>query len=77
MCSHIGFGGLGIANGAGAAMRTDPRSFADAVTELLSSEEKRRQMGTEGVHVIATKFDWDVVTLTLEGYFREVAGRTV
>ena len=73
VCSNIGFGGLGIASGEGAIMQTDPAAFANSVVELLASEDKRRDMGEAGMRVIKTKFDWDVVTLTLEGYFKEIA----
>ncbi len=74
VCSHIGFGGLGIASGEGAVMQTEPEKFAASVVHLLQSEQERKRMGTAGMQVIKTKFDWDVVALTLEGYFREVAG---
>jgi glycosyltransferase involved in cell wall biosynthesis len=72
VCSHIGFGGLGIASGEGAIMQTDPEKFAESVIELLSSEAMRRQVGGEGMRVIKTRFDWDIIAKTLEGYFREV-----
>ena len=73
VCSHIGFGGLGIKSGEGAVMQTDPRAFAESVIDILSSEEERIRIGTEGMRVIQTKFDWDVVAQTLNGYFKEVA----
>lgn len=75
VCSHIGFGGLGIRSGQGAIMQTDPAAFAQSVIDLLSSEKLRRDVGTEGVNVIKTKFDWDIVALKLEQYFVEVASR--
>ena len=74
VCSNIGFGGLGITSGEGAFMQTEPAAFAQSVIDLLSSEELRRTTGEAGMNVIKTKFDWDVVTLTLEKYFKEVAG---
>ncbi len=75
VCSNIGFGGLGIQSGEGAVMQTDPQEFAKSVIAILSSETERRMIGNEGMRVIKTKFDWDVVSLTLEQYFKEIAGK--
>lgn len=72
VCSNIGFAGLGIKNGEGAIMQTDPEAFANSVTELLGSEEMRRKVGEEGMKVVKTRFDWDIIAKMLEGYFREV-----
>ncbi len=72
VCSHIGFGGLGIKSGEGAIMQSDPTAFAKSVIELLASEEQRRKVGEEGVQVIRSRFDWDIIALKLEGYFKEV-----
>ncbi len=73
VCSHIGFGGLGIKNGEGAIMQKDPDDFANSVIAVLSSEDKRRRVGEEGVKVVRRRFDWDIIALTLEGYFEEIA----
>lgn len=73
VCSHIGFGGLGIKSGDGAIMQREPAAFANSVIEVLSSEDKRRKIGEEGIKVVRTKFDWDIIALTLEGYFSEIA----
>ncbi|MES2704584.1 MAG: glycosyltransferase [Bacteroidota bacterium] len=72
VCSHIGFGGLGIESGQGAIMQTDPVAFAESVISLLSSAEMRERVGREGMRVIRERFDWDIVAKTLEGYFEEV-----
>ena len=69
VCSHIGFGGLGIKSGEGAIMQTDPVAFANSVTELLSSEQMRRSVGETGMRIIKTRFDWDIIAQTLERYF--------
>jgi sugar transferase (PEP-CTERM/EpsH1 system associated) len=73
VCSNIGFAGLGISSGDGALMHTDPVSFADAVNELLASEELRKKTGQAGIDVIRSKFDWNIVAQTLEGYLKEVS----
>lgn len=73
VCSHIGFGGLGIDNGEGAMMRTDAASFAGAVTELLYSEAARISLGEKAAAVIQEKFGWDAIACTLEKYLVEVA----
>ncbi len=73
VCSNIGFGGLGIKSGEGAIMQTDPVAFAESVIKVLSSEADRTAIGLAGKEVIQTKFDWNVVTATLEDYFAQVA----
>ena len=76
VCSHIGFGGLGIKSGEGAIMQTDPEAFAASVIELLSSTEQRKRVGEAGLKIIKSRFDWDIITQTLEMYFEElIAGR--
>lgn len=73
VCSNIGFAGLGIQSGEGAIMQTDPQQFAASVIQLLLSAEERKRMGEVGMHVIRTKFDWDVVSLQLERHLQQVA----
>ncbi len=75
VCSHIGFGGLGIKSGEGAIMQTDPVAFANTVIDLLSSEEKRRTTGEAGKRIIQTQFDWNIIAKRLEGYFRELVSK--
>ena len=75
VCSHIGFGGLGIKSGEGAIMQTEPEAFADSVIEILSSEEMRRSVGTAGEQVVKSRFDWDIIAEMLEQYFVEASGR--
>jgi sugar transferase (PEP-CTERM/EpsH1 system associated) len=75
VCSHIGFGGLGIKSGEGAIMQRDPVAFAKSVIEILSSDEMRRKVGEDGVKVVKTNFDWDIIAKTLESYFKEIAKR--
>jgi polysaccharide biosynthesis protein PslH len=72
VCSNIGFGGLGILSGEGAIMQTHANHFADSVIEILSSAEIRKAIGEAGIKVIRTRFDWDIIAKTLEGYFREI-----
>ncbi len=73
VCSNIGFAGLGIKNGEGAIMQTDPELFAKSIIELLQSDEKRKRVGGYGINIIKTKFDWDIVTQKLEQYFIEIS----
>ena len=72
VCSNIGFGGLGIKSGFGAIMQTEPEAFANSVIDLLESERLRRRVGEEGIKVIRSKFDWDIIAKRLEGYFFEI-----
>ena len=72
VCSHIGFGGLGIQSGDGAIMQTEPVAFANSVIELLSDEGMRKRVGETGMNVIKTRFDWDIIAKMLEGYFVDV-----
>ena len=73
VCSNIGFGGLGIKSGEGAIMQTEPAEFANSVINVLSSEEQRRSMGEAGMRVVKTRFDWDIIAVILENYFKEIA----
>jgi glycosyltransferase involved in cell wall biosynthesis len=75
VCSNIGFAGLGIAQGEGAFMQTDPKLFAQSVVDLLNSEDLRRATGEKGIEVIQQRFSWDKIATTLEGYFREAIQR--
>jgi polysaccharide biosynthesis protein PslH len=72
VCSHIGFGGLGIKSGEGAIMQTDPAAFANSVIDILSSEALRRKVGQDGLNVVRARFDWDIIAKTLEGYFESL-----
>jgi len=73
VCSNIGFAGLGIESGQGAIMQTDATLFADTVVDLLCSATLREKVGKEGMRIIKSKFDWDIVAATLEKYLKEVA----
>lgn len=72
VCSNIGFAGLGIKSGEGALMQTEPTQFANAVIDILLSQEIRRNIGEAGMKVIRTRFDWDIVAGMLENYFKEI-----
>jgi glycosyltransferase involved in cell wall biosynthesis len=72
VCSNIGFKGLGIATGEGAIMETEKKTFAASVCKLLQSSALRKEIGTKGIKVIRSRFDWDVVAVQLEKYFEEV-----
>jgi len=75
VCSEIGFGGLGIKSGQGAIMQTDAKAFAESVIEVLQSEALRRSTGQQGAEVARSKFDWNVIALLLENYFKEIASK--
>jgi sugar transferase (PEP-CTERM/EpsH1 system associated) len=72
VCSNIGFAGLGIASGEGAIMQTDPGKFANAVIELLNSEDLRKSVGTLGTDNARKRFDWDVISGMLDAYFKDI-----
>lgn len=75
VCSNIGFKGLGIESGEGAIMQTDAESFADSVITLLSSEVLRAEVGQKGIEVIQSRFGWDAIAATLDGYLKQVAAK--
>lgn len=75
VCSEIGFKGLGIANGEGVIMETDPHCFAQSVIKLLSSENLRKEMGEKGKLIIQNRFSWDIIYKKLENYFEEVVSK--
>lgn len=72
VCSHIGFNGLGISNGEGAFMETNPASFAARVVELLDNATLRANTGKKGMEVISGKFSWDRIAQQLENYFFQI-----
>ena len=72
VCSNIGFGGLGIKSGEGAIMQTDPVKFANSVIDILLSQDLRRSIGEAGMSVVRTRFDWDIIAVMLENYFKEI-----
>lgn len=72
VCSNIGFAGLGIQSGEGAIMQTDPEAFANSVVDILTDEALRTKTGREGMRVVKTRFDWDIIAQQLEGYFQEI-----
>jgi len=72
VCSNIGFAGLGIASGEGAIMQTNPDDFAKSVIALLKSAELRQQVGMMGAGIIKKRFDWDVISGMLDGYFKDI-----
>lgn len=47
----------------------DPRDFANALTELLASPEKRRAFGETGRRWVEDNWTWDISTLRLEENF--------
>lgn len=75
VCSHIGFEGLGIANGEGAIMETDAETFAQSIIRLLADETLRRAVGTKGTQVIASSFSWDKIAKLLDNYFNTLTGK--
>lgn len=75
VCSNIGFRGLGINNGEGAIMQTEPEGFANSVIELLSSEILRKQVGQKGKAVITNNFGWPAIAAKLSGYFEDIIKR--
>ncbi len=72
VCSNIGFRGLGIKSGEGAIMQVEATAFAQSVIDLLAAEELRKSVGTKGIEVIRSKFDWDIIAKRLEHYFKEI-----
>ena len=73
VCSNIGFKGLGIESGEGAIMQTDPKLFAQSVIQLLNSQQLREDVGAKGMQVMQSRFGWDSVARTLEGYLMQIA----
>lgn len=73
VCSQIGFAGLGVQQGEGVFMQTDPVEFANSVIDLLDSAALRRSTGATGAEVIRNRFGWDAIAKRLEGYFQQIA----
>lgn len=75
VCSHIGFKGLGVENGDGVFMETEPTAFANRVIQLLESAELRKKTGTRALQNIRENFGWDVIAAMLEGYFSDITSK--
>lgn len=75
VCSQIGFAGLGVAQGEGVFMQTDPVVFANSVIDLLDSAALRRSTGARGAEVIRNRFGWDAIANRLEAYFERIVKR--
>ncbi len=69
---NIGFNGLNIVSGEGVMLAMETEAFAAACIDLLQSEAQRRKVGEAGKKVIYQQFDWDVIALKLENYFRQI-----
>ena len=66
---NIGFNGLNIESGQGVILALEKSDFAQQCISLLSSEDKRKEVGTKGTEVIRAQFDWNVIAKQLEDYF--------
>lgn len=73
VCTNIGFKGLGIENGEGVYMETDPHKFAETTIKLLQDEELRSSVGEKGHRIIQQKFNWDEIANKLELYLTKAA----
>jgi sugar transferase (PEP-CTERM/EpsH1 system associated) len=75
VCTHIGFEGLQIKSGEGVILAKEKDKFILELTNLLEDKEARKQVGEKGLKIAQTRFSWDKVAETLDGYFKEVANR--
>jgi sugar transferase (PEP-CTERM/EpsH1 system associated) len=75
VCTHIGFEGLQIKSGEGVVLAKEKDKFILELTNLLEDKEARKQVGEKGLKIAQTRFSWDKVAETLDGYFKEVANR--
>jgi sugar transferase (PEP-CTERM/EpsH1 system associated) len=72
VCTAIGFEGLGIKSGQGAFKEIEALAFANRVCELLDSAALREKTGKEGMQIIRTRFDWNVLSQQLENHFKDI-----
>jgi glycosyltransferase involved in cell wall biosynthesis len=69
---NIGFNGLNIVSGQGVILAMESTDFAQQCIELLQSSERRKSVGEQGMEIIHTQFDWDVIARKLEDYFLQI-----
>jgi glycosyltransferase involved in cell wall biosynthesis len=55
----IGLDGIGAVDGVNALVRDDPRSFANAVVEVLERDERARLLAEAGRALVESRFGWD------------------
>ncbi len=72
VCTNIGFAGLGIESGEGCLLSLDDHEFVEHLRKLLLSKELRESVGQKGLHVVRSRFSWDIITVQLENYFQEI-----
>jgi len=58
VATSIACEGIGLRDGKEILIRDDPKSFAEAVIDLLNHPEKGVEMGKQGRIFVAEKYDW-------------------
>jgi len=69
VCSEVGFAGLGLENGKGILMASNPQDFAEHVLRILADETLRKQLGETGGQHVRETFAWSAVANQLHQYF--------
>lgn len=72
VCTDIGFAGLETESGNGVLHAENDKQFIQHVTDLFTSEQRRKEVGQKGLEVARSKFSWDGIAQQLETYFTEV-----
>ncbi|HKI46192.1 MAG TPA: glycosyltransferase family 4 protein, partial [Balneolales bacterium] len=61
----IGCEGLDVVDGEHVAIADDPARFAEKVIELLVNTQKNKKLADNGYKKVRSKYDWDVITSTM------------
>lgn len=61
-------------DGVGGVVDLDPGRLAEAIREVLSSEELRARWGRAGQELVRRELDWSIVIRRLEAVYRSVTG---
>jgi len=71
----IGCEGLAAVDGENLLIRDDPKSFADAVSEVLTDPGLRQWLGARGRETAVSRYDWPKIGETVRSCYRGLVGR--
>jgi glycosyltransferase involved in cell wall biosynthesis len=73
--TSIGLEGLGLADGVHARVVDRPRAMADAITELLTCDQRAAALADAGYHHVEQNFRWDVLAARYAEALQELAAK--
>jgi len=74
--TSVGAEGLDLQDGRHLILADEPDSFSEAVSNLLSDEVRRRQLGEEGRKRVEERYGWDAISNVLEAFLEKLVGQS-